>query len=90
MVAQITVRTTGVDHIFRFVKSTRLHRQSRQIRFFLDKRPFYFIPAQHVLVYHRTQEPWEILYRPKPDIGVSETLIKWFNNSSACLQQGWK
>ena len=38
MVAQNTVRTYGVNQVFRFVKGIWLHRQSRQIRFFSRKR----------------------------------------------------
>ena len=39
MDAQIPVRTYGDNQVFRFIKGIRLHRQSRQIRFFSRKRP---------------------------------------------------
>ena len=39
MVAQNTVSTYGIKQVFRFVKGIRLHRDNRQIRKFLRKRP---------------------------------------------------
>ena len=38
MVAQNTMRTYGVNQVCRFVESICLHRQSRQIRFFLSRK----------------------------------------------------
>ena len=55
MVAHYTVRTYGVNQVFRLVKGFRLHRQSRQIRFFfVGKYLLHFMraTAQHVLSYH--------------------------------------
>ena len=40
MVAQNTVRTNGVNQIFRFIEGIRLHQSSRQIRFFSENAYF--------------------------------------------------
>ena len=40
MVAQNTVRTYGVNQVFRFVKGIRLLRKYRQIRLFSEKTYF--------------------------------------------------
>ena len=41
MVAQNTVRTHGVNPVFRFVEGIRLHRKRRQIQFSIRKRPIF-------------------------------------------------
>ena len=54
MVAHFTMRTHGVNKVYRFVEGIWFHRKSRRMRFFLGKDLFYCIPAQHVLNYHLT------------------------------------
>ena len=59
MVVKDTVRTYGVNQVFRFVEGIWLHRMIRQIRFFfLGKGLFYFIRVQHVLRYHLIKVAW--------------------------------
>ena len=41
MVAHFTMRTHGVNHAYRFVEGTWLHRKSRQIRFFFRKKTLF-------------------------------------------------
>ena len=53
MAAQNTVRTYGVNQVFRFFKAICLHQSSRQIQFFfLGRDLIYFTHAQHVPSYH--------------------------------------
>ena len=56
MEAKNTVRTHGVNQVFRFVEGIWLHRQSRQIRFFSEKTLF-FIPAQDQMRNHLIGKP---------------------------------
>ena len=41
MVSHLTMRTHEVNKAFRFVEGIWLHRESRQIRFFFGKRPYF-------------------------------------------------
>ena len=48
MVAQNTVRTYGVNQVFRFVESIWLHRKSRQIRFSYRKKTLFISYVRNV------------------------------------------
>ena len=54
MVAHFVMHPYGVNQEFRFVEGIWLHRNSRQIRFFLlsEITIFYIIRAHHILSYH--------------------------------------
>ena len=43
MFAYFTMRTHGVGQAFRFFEGIRLHRKSRQLRFFFSEKDFVFI-----------------------------------------------
>ena len=43
MVAHYTMRTYGVNQVFRFVEGIWLHRKSRQIRSFFSEKDLVFI-----------------------------------------------
>ena len=53
MVANLTMRTHGVNQAFRFVEGIWLHRMSHQIGYFLpEKKTFSFMRAQRQMSNH--------------------------------------
>ena len=57
MVAHFTMRTYGVNQVFRFVEGGYIERVVKS-DFFLGKGLLYIISAQHVLSYHLIYVPW--------------------------------
>ena len=57
MVAHFTMRTHGVNQLFRFVEGIWLHRKSRQILLFSEKELVFIIRAQREMSNHLILKP---------------------------------